>query len=84
MRRMQLARTPRQMAAILRRARRQAGLTQAQLAQQAGLRTATVSALERGAAGPRLDTLLAVMAVLKLDLAVLPRAMSPPAQDVFG
>ena len=81
---MQLARTPRQMAAILRRARRQAGLTQAQLAQQAGLRTATVSALEQGAAGPRLDTLLAVMAVLKLDLAVQPRAMSPPAQDVFG
>jgi HTH-type transcriptional regulator/antitoxin HipB len=66
----QSARTPKQIGAIVRRARRNAGLTQAALAVKIGLRQATVSRLERGEDDTRLTTLLDVLAALGLQITI--------------
>ena len=52
----------------VRRARGAAGLTQADLAEAAGLETETVSRIERGAFGPSLPTLVAISKALRLDV----------------
>lgn len=64
----------------LRRARRAAGLTQAELGAQTQLRQATVSNLENGE-GATLDTVFAVLTALKLDLTLGDRASDTPALD---
>lgn len=70
----QLARTPKQLGAIIRRQRRKIGLTQGQLGERAGLRQETISLMEAGNAANRLETLLAVLAALDLELQVAPRS----------
>lgn len=52
----------------LRRLRKRAGLTQAQLADAAGLPRATLASLEQPGANPGLDTLLAVAGALEAGL----------------
>jgi transcriptional regulator with XRE-family HTH domain len=54
----------------LRAARREAGLTQEQLAERAGIDRAAVSEIERGLRDARLSTLLRIESVLgaRLDL----------------
>ncbi|MQP68269.1 helix-turn-helix domain-containing protein [Niveispirillum sp. SYP-B3756] len=69
----QLARTPKQLGAVIRRQRRKLGLTQGQLGERAGLRQETISLMEAGNPANRLDTLLAVLAALDLELQVAPR-----------
>jgi HTH-type transcriptional regulator/antitoxin HipB len=69
----QLARTPKQLGAIIRRQRRKLGLTQGQLGERAGLRQETISLMEAGNPANRLDTLLTVLAALELELQVAPR-----------
>lgn len=64
----------------LRRARRAAALTQAELGAQTKLRQATVSNLENGE-GATLDTVFAVLTALKLDLTLGDRASDTPALD---
>ncbi|MEH0650647.1 helix-turn-helix transcriptional regulator [Streptomyces scabiei] len=53
----------------LRTARREAGLTQEQLAARAGMDRSAVSELERGQRDVRLATLLRIESVLGADLA---------------
>ena len=65
-----LARTPRQIGAIIQRARKKRGWTQTQLAERAGLRQATISVLETGDKPAKLDTILAVLAALDLEFMV--------------
>ena len=65
-----LARTPRQIGAIIQRARKKRGWTQTQLAERAGLRQATISVLETGEKPAKLDTILAVLAALDLEFMV--------------
>lgn len=48
--------------------RKAAGLTQAELADKAGLRKATVSDIENGKLDPRLSSLRALAAALKVDI----------------
>ncbi|MCY1649151.1 helix-turn-helix transcriptional regulator [Caulobacter sp. SL161] len=67
-----VARTEIQLAAALRRHRKQAGLTQTDLAAAAQMRQATISGLETGAGGT-LATLFAVLTALNLELVVRPR-----------
>lgn len=69
----QLARTPTQLGAALRRARKHLGLSQAALGQQINMRQATVSALESGGVDTKLTTLLDALAALNLELVVRPR-----------
>jgi HTH-type transcriptional regulator/antitoxin HipB len=70
----QLARTPKQLGALIRRQRRKLGLTQGQLGERAGLRQETISLMEAGNPANRVETVLAVLAVLDLELQVAPRS----------
>lgn len=70
----QIARTPKQLGAAIRRRRRQLKLSQAALGSRTNLRQATISALENGEAGTRLGTLVDVLAALGLELVVQERS----------
>lgn len=79
-----LARTPKQLGAVIQRQRRTRGLTQTELGERAGLRQATISQIERGE-NARLESLLAVLAALNLELTVRPRSRveASDIEDVF-
>lgn len=66
----QSARTAKQIGAIVRRARRNAGISQAELGARIGLRQATVSKLERGEPATQIKTLLDVLAALGLEIVI--------------
>ncbi len=70
----QIARTPKQLGAALRRRRRALGLSQVELGSRTKLRQATISALENGEPGTALRTLVDVMAALGLELVVQERS----------
>ena len=65
-----LARTPKQIGTIIQRARKKRGWTQTRLAERAGLRQATISIIEGGMTPAKLDSILAVLAALDLELRV--------------
>jgi HTH-type transcriptional regulator/antitoxin HipB len=72
------------MGAAIRRCRRNAGLSQAQLGAKTGLRQATISALEKGEPGTQLRTLIDVMTALGLEMVVRDRkAVSDKIEDLF-
>lgn len=79
-----VARTESQLAAALRRYRKQASLTQAELANAVQKRQATISGLENGE-GASLNTLFAVLGALNLELIVRPRHQGSAAdlEDLF-
>lgn len=79
------ARTAKQIGAIVRRARRQAGLTQADLGKRVGLRQATVSKLEKGVPATQISTLLDVLTALGLELSIDVRgkASAQSLEDLF-
>ncbi len=81
----QIARSEKQLGAVLRRARKNAGLSQAQLGEKISLRQATISKLEDGASATQLRTALAALAALDLELVVRPRskAAAPDIEDIF-
>ena len=70
----QIARSEKQLGAILRRVRKQAGMSQSDLGKHIHLRQGTVSRLEAGAAAVQLHTLMAVLSALNLELTVRPRS----------
>lgn len=80
-----VARTPKQLAAILRRTRRQAGLTQAQLGEKAGMWQETISKIEGGNTATRMGTLFELLAALDLELVVQERSKGSPMEieDIF-
>lgn len=82
---MQRARTAKQIGAIIRRARRNAGLTQTELGKRIGLRQATVSKLEAGQPATRLSTLLDVLTALRLEIIIDKRvsASAKKLEDLF-
>lgn len=73
----QIARTPKQIGAAIRRRRRQLELSQAALGSRTHLRQATISALENGETGTQLGTLVDVLAALGLELVVQERSKGP-------
>lgn len=81
----QSARTAKQIGAIIRRARRNAGLTQTDLGKRIGLRQATVSKLEKGEPATRISTLLDALTALGLELIVdkRGRASRQDLEDLF-
>jgi HTH-type transcriptional regulator/antitoxin HipB len=81
----QIARTEKQLGAVLRRARKQAGLTQGDLGQQIHLRQGTVSRLEAGEPAVQLRTLMSALSALNLELVVRPRSQGRAAdiEDLF-
>jgi len=74
-----LARTPAQLGNLIRRARRARSLTQAQLGDRAGCRQETISLIETGNPAARLQTIIAVLSALDLELRIAPRSRSSNA-----
>jgi HTH-type transcriptional regulator/antitoxin HipB len=81
----QIARNEKQLGAILRRARKHAGLTQGTLGDHVHLRQGTVSRLEAGEPAVQLRTLMAALSALDLELVVRPRSKASAAdiEDLF-
>ena len=81
----QIARTEKQLGAILRRARKQAGMTQSGLGKNIHLRQGTVSRLEAGEPAIQLRTLMEALAALDLELVVRARSKASPAdiENIF-
>ena len=80
-----LARNPKQIGNIIKRARNKEGLNQTELGRKAGLRQETISLIETGNPAAKLETILAVLAALDLELRILPRSKSRPSdiEDIF-
>ena len=68
-------RTPEQLPALLKAFRRQAGLTQGELARRLGVTQQTVSALERHANQVSADRLLQLLAILGVEMVLQPREL---------
>ena len=69
----QIARTEKQIGAVVRRERRRKGLTQEALGDKVGLRQATISKLEKGEPATQLRTLLDALTALDLQLVITER-----------
>jgi HTH-type transcriptional regulator / antitoxin HipB len=80
-----IARSAKQLAAALRRHRRQQKLTQTALGGLMHVRQATVSKLERGGPGTQLGVVMDALAALDLELVVRPRtkATLDEIEDLF-
>ena len=81
----QIARTEKQLGAILRRVRKQYGLTQGALGEQIHLRQGTDSRHEAGETAVQLRTLMEALSALRLELVVRPRteARAADIEDIF-
>ena len=71
----ELARTSKQLGNLIRRARKNQGLSQAELGAKAGLRQATISEIEAGRSGAKLESILKVLAILNLEIRIDPRSI---------
>jgi HTH-type transcriptional regulator/antitoxin HipB len=82
---LQIARTSAQLGAALRRQRKKLGLSQEQVTGKTRLRQATISSLESGDSGTKLETLLDVLAALDLELVIRPRTKGHVSEieDIF-
>lgn len=78
-----LARTPKQIGAIIRRNRKRLGISQRELGDRAGLRQETISLIENGNSATRLDTMLAVLAALDLEFQIAARSRGADLQDLI-
>jgi HTH-type transcriptional regulator/antitoxin HipB len=80
-----LARNPKQIGNLVRRARKRLGLNQTQLGERAGLRQETISLIESGNPATRLETILSVLAALGLEFRIVPRSQSDASdlEDMF-
>jgi HTH-type transcriptional regulator/antitoxin HipB len=74
-----IARTEKQLGAIIRRARKQSGLTQGALGDLIHLRQGTISRLEAGEPAVQLRTLMEALSALKLELVIRPRTQASAA-----
>lgn len=80
-----LARSPKQLGALIQRSRKAKGLTQGQLAALAGLRQEMVSKIETGQPGSRIASIYALLAALDLEMTITPRSRrsADDLADVF-
>ncbi|WP_420103988.1 helix-turn-helix domain-containing protein [Bosea sp. (in: a-proteobacteria)] len=79
-----LARSPDQIGAIIRRNRKRMGLSQSELGERAGLRQETISLIETGNPATRIDTVLAILAALDLEFQVTARGRTGGVEDLIG
>ena len=68
------ARDPKQIGALIRRARKLRGLSQQQVSALTGFRQETISLIETGNPASRIETLLAVLSALDLEFQIGPRS----------
>ena len=69
-----LARTPKQIGNLIRRARKKREQSQTQLGSMAGLRQETISLIETGNPAAKLETILAVLSALDLEFRIVTRS----------
>jgi HTH-type transcriptional regulator/antitoxin HipB len=81
----ELARSPKQIGNLVRRARKRLGWNQTELGDRCGLRQETISLIEAGNPATKLETILAVLAALGLEFRVVPRSKSEASdlEDIF-
>jgi len=81
----EIVRSPKSLGVALRRHRRQLELTQAQLADRAGIRQATVSQAENGLETIKLRTVMDLLGALNLEIAIQPRTAGSHSEieDLF-
>lgn len=80
----ELARSPEQIGNTIRRARKKRGMSQSELGEKSGLRQETISLIENGNPAAKLETILAVLAVLDLELRIRARAKEFTVQDALS
>ena len=79
-----IARTSQPLGAIIRRARKAAGISQAALAEKVGIWQETVSKIENGQGSTKIDTILDILAALQLEIEVKQRGkVSTSLEDIF-
>lgn len=81
----QISRSPTDIGNLLRNARKAQKLSQADLAQRAGIWPRTISLIEAGAGGTKLETLFDLLAALDLELQIAPRSSGEASdfEDIF-
>ena len=81
----ELARNPKQIGNLIQRARKKRGWTQTELGEKSGLRQETISLMETGNPAAKLETVLAVISALGLELRIAPRSSQKPSdlEDIF-
>lgn len=79
-----LARTPKQIGAHIRRHRKRQGLSQRELGDRTGLRQETISLIENGNAATRLDTMLTILAALELEFRICARSRDHDIEALIG
>ncbi len=80
----QIVRTSTQLGAVIRRQRHSLGLSQSELGARTVLRQATISAIENGAPGTRLQTLMDVMAAIGIEMVIRERSRAElKIEDLF-
>lgn len=70
----QMIRSPKQFGSFIHNTRVQRGLTQQGLADLVGTGQKTISRIENGHVGTKLDTIFSILAALDLDLQLAPRS----------
>ncbi|GLK46164.1 MULTISPECIES: helix-turn-helix domain-containing protein [Novosphingobium] len=80
----QVVRLASQLGALLQTERRRRSMSQADLAGKVGTHQKTISAVENGSEGVKLETLLGIIAALDLDMQIVPRRkVGKSIEDVF-
>lgn len=80
----ELARSPEQLGNAIRRARKKRGMSQSELGEKAGLRQETISLIENGNPAAKLETILAILSVLGLELQISSRDSLLSFADLLG
>ena len=75
----ELARTPKQIGNLVRRARKKRRWSQSELASVSGFRQETISLIENGNPATRLETIQAVLAALDLEFQISSRSKGRPS-----
>ena len=80
-----VARSPKQLGALIQQLRKARGWSQTDLAERASLRQEMVSKIEGGHPGTRIASVWNLLAALNLEMTVAPRTVSSAAdiEDIF-
>ena len=80
-----MARNAHQVGTALRRIRTAQNMTQTELSLRSGVRQATISTIEAGHPGTRLETICQIFAALELEFIIAPRASDarPNIAEIF-
>ncbi len=79
----QVIRSAWQLGAELSSARRARNLTQQELADLSGTGQKTISKIESGAEGTKLETIFTLLAALDFEITLAPRSKGIPVEDFF-